>query len=105
MWNGYRVNEKGECKLICSDSKCLDCYLNNSYNNFSSKEYCKEFISGYAPNEEKCLKCSNLEGCYDCIFKNGKELCKNCYNGYYLKDGNCTRCSDDNCSHCYLIIR
>ena len=100
--SGYRINNEGLCTLICSDSKCLDCYLDNSYSYFSSKEYCRKCISGYVPNEEKCSKCSNWEGCVGCIFKNGKELCDYCYRGYYLKDGNCTRCSDNNCSDCYF---
>ena len=100
---GYKIDDEGECSLICSDNNCLDCYLDNSFDYFSSKEYCRKCISGYKPNEEKCLKCSNWEGCRDCVFKNGKEYCDECYSGYFLKDGNCTKCKDNNCSDCYYL--
>ena len=35
--SGYRINDIGLCILICSDSNCLDCYLDSSSLSFSKR--------------------------------------------------------------------
>ena len=94
--NGYKVNNRGECELICIDENCLDCFL------FRGRQICEKCKSGHVKDGlySNCLLCSNL--CKECYYIYGTEYCSECYEGYYLKNKTCIKCSDENCLNCHM---
>ena len=81
--NGYllkEINGHYKCDLICSDTNCLECSLNES------EEICNECKIGYRKEKYKCLECED-EYCLKC--DDDEKICTECVDNKILINGKC----------------